>query len=99
MYLEDKLNNKVAVIGGGSFGTALATLAASDGREVVMYVREEEIIKAISDISIRSCQLFWTACEIQRCSLRSRVQAVFLLKNQRGSGSMLRRLSWNSGKA
>ena len=43
-----KLNNKVAVIGGGSFGTALATLAAQDGREVVMYVREEEIIEAIN---------------------------------------------------
>ena len=42
------MNNKVAVIGGGSFGTALATLAAQDGREVVMYVREEEIIEAIN---------------------------------------------------
>ncbi len=52
MYLEDKLNNKVAVIGGGSFGTALATLAASDGREVVMYVREDEIIKAINEAHV-----------------------------------------------
>ena len=46
------MNNKVAVIGGGSFGTALATLAASDGREVVMYVREEEIIKAINEAHV-----------------------------------------------
>lgn len=46
------MSNKVAVIGGGSFGTALATLAAKDGREVVMYVREEEVIKAINESNV-----------------------------------------------
>ncbi len=46
------MNNKVAVIGGGSFGTALATLAASDGREVVMFVREAEVIKAITEAHV-----------------------------------------------
>lgn len=46
------MNNRVAVIGGGSFGTALATLAAADGRDVVMYVREEEIIKAINEAHV-----------------------------------------------
>ena len=46
------MNNKVAVIGGGSFGTALATLAARDGREVIMYVREEEIIEAINNAHV-----------------------------------------------
>lgn len=46
------MNNKVAVIGGGSFGTALATLAASDGRPVEIYVRESEIIKAINEAHV-----------------------------------------------
>ena len=46
------MNNKVAVIGGGSFGPALVTAAASDGREVVMYVREDEIIKAINEAHV-----------------------------------------------
>lgn len=46
------MSNKVAVIGGGSFGTALATLAASDGRPVEIYVREDEIIKAINEAHV-----------------------------------------------
>lgn len=46
------MNNKVAVIGGGSFGTSLATLAARDGREVVMYVREPEIVTAINNAHV-----------------------------------------------
>lgn len=48
------MNNKVAVIGGGSFGTALATLAAHDGRVVELYVREDEIIKSINQAHINS---------------------------------------------
>lgn len=50
--MEDNLNSKVAVIGGGSFGTALATLAAADGRDVIMYIREEEIIKAVNEAHV-----------------------------------------------
>ena len=33
-----KENNKVVVLGGGSFGTVLANLAASNGYEVSLWV-------------------------------------------------------------
>ena len=34
--------NKVAVLGGGSFGTVLANLAASNGHEVRLWVRDSD---------------------------------------------------------
>ena len=37
-----KENNKVVVLGGGSFGTVLANLAASNGYEVSLWVRDAE---------------------------------------------------------
>ncbi len=40
----------IAVVGGGSFGTALAVLAAENGRDVIIYAREEEIVKSINEI-------------------------------------------------
>lgn len=40
---------KIAVVGGGSFGTALAFLASSGGRVVEMYVMEDEIVKSINE--------------------------------------------------
>ena len=36
-----KENNKVVVLGGGSFGTVLANLAASNGYEVSLWVRTQ----------------------------------------------------------
>ena len=41
--------NKVGVIGGGSWGTALATVAVRAGRKVVLWARSEDICKAIND--------------------------------------------------
>ena len=35
-------DNKIAVLGGGSFGTVLANLAASNGHEVFLWVRDKE---------------------------------------------------------
>ena len=35
-------NSRVAVLGGGSFGTVLANLAAQNCTQVTMYVRAEE---------------------------------------------------------
>jgi glycerol-3-phosphate dehydrogenase (NAD(P)+) len=35
-------NKKVAVLGGGSFGTVLANLAASNGFEVKLWVRDAD---------------------------------------------------------
>lgn len=41
-------NSKVAVIGGGSFGSVLANLAAGNTREVRVWVRDEETARAIN---------------------------------------------------
>ena len=36
------ITNKVAVLGGGSFGTVLANIAASNGSDVYLWVRDAE---------------------------------------------------------
>jgi glycerol-3-phosphate dehydrogenase (NAD(P)+) len=36
------MQNKVAVLGGGSFGTVLANIAASNGNEVTLWVRDAD---------------------------------------------------------
>ncbi len=41
--------NKVGVIGGGSWGTALASLAVRAGRDVILWARSDEICSAIND--------------------------------------------------
>jgi glycerol-3-phosphate dehydrogenase (NAD(P)+) len=40
---------KIAVIGGGAWGTALASLAAESGRPVELYAREKGVIDSIND--------------------------------------------------
>ena len=42
------LNSKVAVIGGGSWGTVLANLAARNCREVKLWVRDPEVARSIN---------------------------------------------------
>jgi glycerol-3-phosphate dehydrogenase (NAD(P)+) len=39
---------KLGVIGGGAWGTALAQLAASDGRETLLWALEPEVVEAIN---------------------------------------------------
>lgn len=39
---------RIGVIGGGAWGTALAQVAARDGREVVLWAREVEVVQAIN---------------------------------------------------
>lgn len=39
---------KISVIGGGAFGTAMATMAARAGHEVHLYVRDENQANAIN---------------------------------------------------
>ena len=41
-------NARVAVLGGGSFGTVLANLAAKNCSQVVMYVRQEEQVRIMN---------------------------------------------------
>ena len=38
----------VAVIGGGAWGTALAQMLASDGRDVLLWAREAEVVEEIN---------------------------------------------------
>jgi glycerol-3-phosphate dehydrogenase (NAD(P)+) len=42
------MKEKIAVVGGGAWGTALASLAAEGGREVALYARESEVISSIN---------------------------------------------------
>lgn len=39
---------RIAVIGGGAWGTALAQVAAAGGREALLWAREEEVVEAIN---------------------------------------------------
>lgn len=48
---------KVAVIGGGSFGTALGTVAARCGHQVVMYTRNKSILEDVN-INRRNSKFF-----------------------------------------
>ena len=48
------MSEKIAVVGGGSFGTALAFLAAGNGNAVEMYVMEDEVVKSINESRINS---------------------------------------------
>lgn len=39
---------RIGIIGGGAWGTALANVAASQGREVILWAREAEVVEAIN---------------------------------------------------
>ena len=45
---RDNVTNKVAVVGGGSFGTAMACAASRAGLEVVIWARESEVVESIN---------------------------------------------------
>jgi len=47
--LEGADITRIAVIGAGSWGTALANLLAEKGLEVDLWVREEEVFRQIRD--------------------------------------------------
>ncbi|QNM82075.1 NAD(P)-dependent glycerol-3-phosphate dehydrogenase [Sphingomonas sabuli] len=40
--------NRVAVIGGGAWGTALAQVAARAGRETILWAREDDVVRAVN---------------------------------------------------
>lgn len=42
------MTKSVAVIGGGAWGTALAQMLASDGRDVLLWAREAEVVEEIN---------------------------------------------------
>ena len=39
---------RVGVVGAGAWGTALAQMLASDGREVLLWARESELVEEIN---------------------------------------------------
>ncbi len=43
------MNCEVAVVGAGAWGTALAQMLSSDGREVLLWAREPELVAQIND--------------------------------------------------
>jgi len=40
---------KIAVVGGGAWGTALAQIAAKGGRETLLWAREKEVVEAVNE--------------------------------------------------
>lgn len=42
--------NKISVIGGGAWGTALASMAARAGHEVQLWAREEDVVTSINEV-------------------------------------------------
>ena len=40
---------RIAVIGGGAWGTALAQVAAKAGRDTMLWAREAEVVEAINE--------------------------------------------------
>ncbi|MBX7500370.1 NAD(P)-dependent glycerol-3-phosphate dehydrogenase [Qipengyuania sp. YG27] len=53
---------KVGVLGAGAWGTALAQMLASDGREVLVWAREEELVEEIN--SARTNSLFLPSAQL-----------------------------------
>ncbi|WP_370032175.1 NAD(P)H-dependent glycerol-3-phosphate dehydrogenase [Qipengyuania mesophila] len=53
---------KVGVLGAGAWGTALAQMLASDGREVLIWAREEELVEEIN--SARTNSLFLPSAQL-----------------------------------
>src|SRR5438093_7652648 len=41
--------DRIGIIGGGAWGTALAQVAASGGRETLLWAMEAEVVAAIND--------------------------------------------------
>jgi len=41
---------RIAVVGGGAWGTALAQVAATGGREVLLWALEDDVVAAINKI-------------------------------------------------
>jgi len=42
------VGSRVGVVGGGAWGTALAQVLASDGREVLLWAREADVVEAVN---------------------------------------------------
>ena len=50
MTIDNKvIYNKVSVIGGGAWGTALAAVVARAGRDVLLWARESDVVSSIND--------------------------------------------------
>jgi glycerol-3-phosphate dehydrogenase (NAD(P)+) len=47
----------IGVIGGGAWGTALAQVAASDGRETILWAREPEVVEGINGARVNGAFL------------------------------------------
>jgi glycerol-3-phosphate dehydrogenase (NAD(P)+) len=48
------LTSKIGIIGGGSWGTALSQVASTNIEEVLIYVRDQEVVESINNNSINN---------------------------------------------
>ena len=47
-------NSKIAVLGGGSFGTTIANIAAENGCQVRLWMRSEEAVKNLQSTRVNA---------------------------------------------
>ncbi len=64
MTLRQAQGERVGVLGAGAWGTALAQMLASDGRKVLIWAREEELVEEIN--SARTNSLFLPSAQLAR---------------------------------
>ena len=50
MSIRPKNIERLAVIGGGAWGTALAQVAAAGGRETLLWALEDDVVAAVNKI-------------------------------------------------
>lgn len=73
------MQDKIAIIGGGSWGTALADLTARNGHKVCIYAKENEVVESINNRSTN-------ALYINDCKLHKNVSAETLDKISNETG-------------
>lgn len=73
---------KIGVIGAGAWGTALAQVAATGGRDVTIWAREPEVVASINDTNVN-------AMFLAKCKLSSAVRATGDLADLRDAEALL----------
>ena len=85
---------KIAVIGAGSWGTALAQVLAGNGHNVGLWARKPEVAAAINDVQMREVQLepgFTLDAEKLLAAADENTRLLFLCSPNNPTGTVLSR--------